>query len=405
MEIHIMKKSSILKLFSLVTFAVAGAFAIANADGSKKAESVKADTTVTIGNSGTIMLQLNTAEWQSSGSKIGLYMFNNSISKSAWGGLVTPSGSSRFVEYSYTLDFTPAQCIAFRFSPGVEVMGDWCFENNRGNDDIWSTTNDTDFNNVVWLGNYYPNSKWTESGAYDLTAVVKGGATDNWSVATVDTRLTNVKVNGSDNLEVYGSVTLPAGTYFKVVKGSDTWCGAYSAHSTIQSNLSGGGSANIHNTAAATYEFYFDYDGESVYITDPVYAAADEWAQYFLAHVGCDANGVNEPTGWSVCATEYGKLSGDAKDLVYGATPKTDGSFIEQAVARYDHAVSCHPSLTKFIVNSSSTPRAVVSNLDYRTVSTTDSSNLIIIVSIVSLISASTLVGLIVIKRRRGIAK
>jgi len=266
-----MKKSTILKLFSLLTFAAAGAFAVAAAKGSKKAEAVKAETTVEIGNSGTIMLQLNTAEWQSSGSKIGLYMFNNSVSKSAWGNLVTPSGSSRFVEYSYNLDFTPAQCIAFRFDPGVETMGDWCFENNRGNSAIWSTTNDTDFSNVVWLGNYYPSSKWTESGAYDLSAVVKGGASDSWAEATVDTQLTHVKVNGSDNLEVYGEVTLPAGTYFKVVKGSGegTWCGNYSAHSSIQSNLSGGGSSNIHNTASATYEFYFDYDGESVNI-DPI---------------------------------------------------------------------------------------------------------------------------------------
>jgi len=38
-------------------------------------------------------------------------------------------------------------------------------------------------------------------------------------------------------------------------------------------------------------------------------------------------------------------------------------------------------------------------------ISSTDSNNLVVIVSIVSLISASTLVGLIVIKRRRGIAK
>jgi hypothetical protein len=403
-----MKKSSILKLFSLLTFAAAGAFAVAAAKGSKKAEVAKAETTIDIGNSGTIMLQLNTAEWKSSGSKIGLYMFNNSVSKSAWGNLVTPSGSSRFVEYSYSLDFTPAQCIAFRFAPGVETMGEWCWENDRGNEAIWATTNDTDFNNVVWLGNYFPDSKWTESGAYDLSAVVKGGSSGSWSEATVDTQLTHVKVNGSDNLEVYGEVILPAGTYFKVVKGSGsgTWCGAYSAHSSIQSNLSGGGESNIHNSAAATYEFYFDYDGESVYITDPVMAEADEWAQYFLSHVGCDSKGISLPSGWSACAEEYGKLSGDAKNLIYGSTAKEDGSYIEQAVARYDYAVAHHASLTKFIVNSSSVARASI-NLEFVNdiYSTTQSSNLIIIVSIVSLISASTLVGLIVLKKRKVVNK
>lgn len=45
MEIHIMKKSAILKLFSLVTFAAAGAFAIANVKSAEKAESVSATGT------------------------------------------------------------------------------------------------------------------------------------------------------------------------------------------------------------------------------------------------------------------------------------------------------------------------------------------------------------------------
>ena len=396
-----MKKSAILKLFSLVTFAAAGAFAIANVKSSKKAESVKADTTVDYGTSGTIMLELDNTNWRSN-CKVGLYMFDNSVSKSAWGSLVTPSGG-RYVEYSYSLDFKPAQCIALCVAPGAEVLGDWCW--NYDDSGLYGRTNDTNFKKVVAIGNYYTDSKYCVSSAHDLLTEVKGGASDSWSVATVDVQLTNVKVNSNDKIEVYGNVSLPAGTYFKVVKGGSVWCGNYDAHSSVKSNFSGGGESNIHNTAAGTYEFYFVYEDGSLWITDPIYAAADEWAQYFLNHSGCDSTGVNLPSGWSACATEYGKLSNGAKDLVYGATAKTDGSFIEQAVARYDHAVSCHPSLTKFIVNSSSTPRAVVSNLDYRTVSTTDSNNLIVIVSIVSLISASTLVGLIVIKRRRGIAK
>lgn len=347
----------------------------------------KAEHSITLGNSGTIYLQLNTNEWKSNGSKIGLYMFNNNVSKSAWGGLVTPSGSSRFVEYSYSLDFTPNQCIAFRFDPGVETMGDWCWENNRGNSAIWSTTNDTSFNHVVWLGEYYKDSKWTQSGAYDLNAVVKGGASDSWSVATVDQQLTNVKVNGSDNLEVYGSVSLPANTYFKVVKGGSTWCGDYTAHSSIQSNLSGGGSSNIHNTAAATYEFYFDYDGQTTYLTDPDMAAADEWAQYFMAHVGCDETGVDLPSGWSACATEYGKLSGNAKDIVYKATANPSGNYVEQAVARYDVAVRNHSSLSRFIVDSKDTPRsaAIIINPVAQVASNSGSMIAIIVISSVSI--------------------
>ena len=160
-----MKKFSLLKLFSITAFAMAGALAVANAVSSKKAESASADTTIDVGDSGEVLLQLNTSDWRYTGSKIALYMFNNTESKDAWGGFVTPSESSKFVEYSYDLDFTPEGCIAFRFDPGVETCGSWCFADGRSNSAIWSTTNDITFKKVIWLGNYYESSKWTESGS------------------------------------------------------------------------------------------------------------------------------------------------------------------------------------------------------------------------------------------------
>ena len=379
----------------------AGVFAgVALGKNAESASEVKADIDTTIGNSGKIFLQLNTSEWKSSGSQIGLYMFNDSVSKSAWGDLVTPSGTSKYVEYSYNLDFAPAKCIAFRFDPGVESMGDWCWENDRGNSAIWSTTNDTDFKNVVWLGAYYPSSKWTESGAFDIDAVVKGGASESWSVATVDTQLTNVKVNGSDKLEAYGVVSLPANTYFKVVKGGSTWCGAYTAYSSIQGNLSGGGESNIHNTAAASYEFYFNYDDETTYITDPIIAEADEWAQYFLANVHCDETSATLPSGWSACASEYSGLSSDAKDYVYGATARESGTYTEQAVARYDVAVTRHSTLTKFIVDGSGTHVRNGAVIKTPSVINSDNTKTIVIVTIVAVTALTAIGGYFFFRKR-----
>ena len=399
-----MKKLRLITMLSALTLAAAGVFGSANLLKGKTAESVLADDghSIAIGNSGKIYLQLNTDFWKTNDCKIGLYMFNDSLNKSAWGDLVRPSGTSRFVEYSYNLDFTPAQCIVFRVNPSCTSIGTWCWENYHSNDSVYNYTDNTDFKAVIWAG--YGNggdyNKKTESGAYDLDAVVKGGASSSWSVATVDTALTHAKVNGSDNIEVFGDVTLPANTYFKVVKGGSVWCGAYTAHSSISSNLNGGGANNIHNTSAATYEFYFDYDGETTYITDPVMAAADEWAQYFLNHVGCDASGVNTPSGWTACATEYAKLSGDAKNLVYGASAKEDGSYIEQAVARYDQALRSHPSLTKFIVNSSSQARGA--NIGVSPLATvSENSNMVIAIVIVSLVSVTAIGGYFFIKRRQ----
>ena len=396
-----MKRKSIVittSLAMLLGLGIAGGLSVNRAV--KSSRVVKADTSTVLGDSGKIFLQLNTNEWKSSSSKIGLYMFNNSVSKSAWGGYVTPSGTSRYVEYSYDLDFTPNQCIAFRVSSDAPAMGQWLFDDNRSDSRIYSTTNDTTFDNVVWLGNYYTDSKWTESGAYDINAVVKGGNADEWSVATVDAALTNVKVNGSDKLEVYGEVALPANTYFKVVKGGSKWCGAYTFHSSISNNLSGGGESNIHNTAAATYEFYFVYNDETVYITDPAMAAADEWAQYFLNHVGCDANGVNLPSGWSACANEYAKLSGDAKDIVYGTTGNESGNYLEQAVARYDYAVAHHAGLSRFIVNSSDTPRAARYVPASQLTSAVENNGLLII-GIVSLVATSAVAGYFLLRKKK----
>ena len=102
----------------------------------KAAKEVKADIDVDFGNSGKVFLRLDTNDWKYTGSKIALYMFNDTESKNAWGGFVTPSATSKFVEYSYSLDFTPEACIAFRFDPGVETCGQWCFDDNRGNSAI-----------------------------------------------------------------------------------------------------------------------------------------------------------------------------------------------------------------------------------------------------------------------------
>ena len=404
-----MKKSAILKLFSLVTFAAAGVFAIANSSSSQKAEAVKADSTVDYGNSGLVYLELNTGDWKYTGSKIALYMFNDSVSKNAWGDFVTPDGTSRYIEYPYSLDFTPQGCIAFRFDPGVETCGQWCFDNDRSNSAVWSTTNDITFKKVIALGQYYEKSKWTTSSSHDLLTEVKGGATDDWKVATVDVQLTHTKITNGNTLEVYGEVELPAGTYFKVVKGGSVWCDNYNAEDAIKSNFTGGSGSNIHNTAAGTYEFYFAYEGASLWIADPITAAADEWAQNFLG-----ANCIATKSNWAAQGVAFGNLGAKSQALLAGQAHidhNTEAtSYIAQAVQRYDYIIELYGitgtgSFSDFMGRVEAGKVVPKSAAPFVSYNTPDSNNLIVIVSIVSLISASTLVGLIVIKRRRGIAK
>lgn len=397
-----MKIKHIVATFALAGVMAVGGIAALNIHNEVKSASADAGHSIALGNSGTIFLELGTDTWKSSSSKIALYMFDNSVSKNAWGGFVTPNGTSRFVEYSYNLDFTPNQCIAFRFDPGVQTLGDWCWENDRGNSAIWSTTNDTNFKHVVALGNYYENSKWTVSNGYNLDAVVKGGASDNWSDPTVDVTLSHAKVNSEDKIEVYDEVNLPANTYFKVVKGGVTWCGNYTAHASIAGYLSGGGENNIHNTQGGKYEIYFKYNDAESYITSPVIAAADEWSQDFLDDVGCDKDGIALPTGWSTVAASYAILDGDVKDYIYNANAKEDGSYTEQAVARYDWAVARHPSLDKFIKNSSDVVRssAMIVNPTGEVSSISNSAAIAVVIA-VTLISVTSIGTYVFLRKRK----
>ena len=335
-----MKIKNLIASISLGLVASAGLAASLSASSGVKAAS--ADHSTVIGEKSTIFLQLNTDTWKSGKSKIALYMFNNEVEKSAWGGYVQPDGST-YVEYSYDLDFTPKGCIAFRINKEeTRDAGQWCFDNDRSDEAIWATTNDIDFKNVVWLGNYYPDSKWTESGSFDLDAVVKGGASDDWSEATVDVKLTNVKVNLGGNLEVFGSVALPAGTYFKVVKEGEHWFGGFTAYESIAGNLEVSPSGNIHNKEAATYQFYFAYEEpNSIYITDPDLAAADEWAQGFM---GADCTATK--TGWGTAKAAFESLSSKAQDLIEGEKhidhEEVAPTFIASAVQRYDYVLELY---------------------------------------------------------------
>lgn len=272
--------------------------------------------------SGSIIVQKNDNDMKYTGSKLVAYFFD-SDSHNGWGPAVANTGN-KYQQYSWTLDFEPTTIIMLRVdSEKWDSADPW-------KEIFCRTGNVTLGDDILWMnGN---SNESSGHGTFSLDAAVKGGATDSWTEATVQVPLDHVKTNGNI-IEAYAEVNLPANTYFKVLKAGSTWCGNYTAHSSIASNLTGGGESNIHNTAAATYEFYFDYENLTTYITDPVLAAADEWAQDFLEG-GCSATMAD----WDDHGTEFKKLSAESKALftAIASGGNEDGSYIEQAVARYD---------------------------------------------------------------------
>ena len=320
------------KIFILPAFALAAGLTFGALAGLGGKKEMKAAFAGAPEYQGSIIVQKNDNDMKYTGSKLVAYFFDAN-SHDGWGDAVQNDGKT-YQEYSWTLNFEPTTIVMLRVNGAEWDAGDpW--------KNIWCRTGDVTLgDDVLWMnGNATDNDGGSGYGTFSLDAVVKGGASDDWSEQTINKKLANVKIGGEgEKIEAYDEVVLPANSYFKVVKGGSEWCGTYTAHSLISSNLSNSQSGNIHNVEAATYEFYFDYEAKTTYITDPVHAAADEWAQAFLSS-GCETTKSN----WSASATSYAALSDGAKALIadtdhldHNADPAT---FIESAVQRYDYVL------------------------------------------------------------------
>lgn len=316
---------------------------------------------------------------------------------SGWSAYTTgTSANVKLVNVSYSLPFEPKEMTLVRYN-STYTQSQWNSQKWPTDGNKWGQTPDVSFGEVIRVGTTVVDGKNLAYVGYPKVV--------RWNPSASDISLGSVKLNGSNHAEYYStSVTLAANQEFKIQIApyeSGDYTGNYTTHSSLTSNFTGGGSSNIKALVAGTYAFYFDSANNSTYITKVEIAEADEWAQYFLNNVGCDATGRNLPSGWSTCATEYGKLSGAAKDIVYGATASEGGTYVEQAVARYDVAVKNHPSLTKFIVNSGDTPRsAAIANVPsiFRS---SESSNTILIVVIFSSIALTSIGGYFFLRHRK----
>lgn len=101
---------------------------------------------------------------------------------------------------------------------------------------------------------------------------------------------------------------------------------------------------------------------------------------------------------WSGLATSYSALYDNQKSILWGATAKEDGTNVEQAVARYDYLVVKY-GLDNFI--SGRTPTELVTPHTSPIASDANTTNAMIIVTVIALTSVSAIAVLLVIKRRK----
>ena len=340
------------------------------------------------GSSGVVTLDL-TINWASANCNVAVYFYdnNNKNTNNGWSKeYVSVSAGHEEARVTYEFNWTPTHMVAVRYN-SAWTEDNW--KSNRWGDNTgwtdgpkWNQTQDLTLGEHIRITDW----GWGETNDY---ATIQCGNQDGTGWSQLAT-LNSIKNNGDNHCEYYASTTLTAGKAFKAVFGG-VWYGNYSIGEGVNaSDFSSGNDGNININKTGNYILYFDAHSKNIHIANPTYAEADEWAQSFLNTVGCDPQGVNLPSGWNSLATSYAALSSGAKDDIYGATANENGNYIEEAVARYDYAVSHHPSLTRFITNGAETATRSAPLLA-KTSNINNSSTLIItLVSVLSVAAAGT---------------
>lgn len=382
-----------------------------------ESKAVKAD-----GVSGTMTVDLTGEGWASNGDgqKISVYFWDNN-DHNGWGTLEFAEQNQYVVFVSYSLSFTPTSMKAVRYSPYInngEEKNDfwetdpWCSQDNHK----WAKWNEgenlsfADNGNIVIAGEGY---------SFVGTAYLHGTADGtNWGTLA---QLSSVKLNGSKHIEYYGSHEFVLYEKFGVKLFSGTWVTSFTLSDYAKAPYLSkdafvlNESNQIECAVPGTYSLYFDRNNGSdgsIYITGTAPAAADEWAQTFLAGVTCDGDGSITKDTWSTLAGTYSSLDSSVK-AIFEDIPtrgKEDGSYAEAAVARYDYILikygigTSAPKHTDFMgrfgegginqnVPTAQAPISVFGSMD--------NSTPIMLVVIISVVSLTAVGGYIFLKRRK----
>lgn len=386
------------KLFLALGLSFAFAFAAGKALNIRdEVKAVKADTPAY---SGSFFVQKNDDDSKYTGSKFVAHFFDNSSPQNTgWGEAVWNDGHT-YQKYNWALNFQPTKFILLR------VNGDaWSISDPWAN--VWSRTGNMDMANadVVWITKNAGEYSVNEWGTYSMETLVM----DDGGVQLAELDDYKVKPNG-EGLEAFGRVTFEDNQKFyvkKTIDGNNKY-NNYSCLDAISGNLRYFGEY-IEVLEAATYELYFDFNGNTTYITDPVVAEADEWSQAFLGTECSDSK-----SGWGTYASTYAALSPEAQALLaakehIGKDDDTDTE-ITRAIQRYDYV------LQRYGVNAANTdedgyadfmgrvaagkvslaPRAFTMAIGEEL---TDSNTFVTLFVTIALLSIAT--GYLVIRRRR----
>ena len=322
------------------------------------------------------------SDWENDNAKFAFYYYNAAEeTENGWSDFaVEMKGQDNIYLASYELEFTPTNVIAVRLNKDATVP------------DMEKKWNQTQ--NLT----YYP------SGAVEITGWEQNDSNSSPLAITKglgeEVLLDNYKRNFAGHPEHYNEeVVLKKGDEFEIKLG-DTSYHTFTTHDVVKDAFAPNGS-KIHVNKAGTYAFYFDATSHSLYITDPVLAAADEWAQAFLG-ANCEYTKKN----WETLDEAYGDLP-DKSKLLFQAVPHSEPSaevegFIAKAVQRYDYVLVLYGKVSYAdfmertdvgaLILPQPTPNALALNGDTRSMT---------ILLVLAGVAAATLTGAIVYAKKR----
>ncbi len=339
------------KAFALLLSGTLFGLSVAAGVGLSNLNAVETKATATC--EGTITIDTTGGDWaanNSDGSGQNMSILFSDGTNEGWGSYVYCAYQQYLVEITYSLDFTPTTMTAWRYSNwygsdkwASDPKCEYKSESESHKWAKWNTAAPLTFaenSHIViegWNETYSRNNAETRY-AYVHSSHI-GGDSSAWGTYA---QLTNVKLNGSNHVEYYGDVTFVKGQQFGMKLLDSDWSVSYTLDSYVTGAFKINDGGNIECVTKGTYSLYYDRNSASLYINDPVYASADEWAQVFLG-TSEDACTTVTMVNWASCATSYAALSDGAKALManldyvdHTAEPST---YYAKAVQRYDYVL------------------------------------------------------------------
>ena len=417
-----MKKFRFLKLFSIVTMAAAGAFALVNVSNklSKKAEDVNAVASSCFPSSdGSFYYRAywNNGNWTSSDAKIWGYFWN--ATSSCWTSTCintddnkiyhdSSSNSTYYVIVPSDTSQTWTGCQLKRYdSSSINTR------NTYWNSETYDITFGSTFN-CVGPTDYNSKASYTtekfsatyfaegsthyldlSQGHYDWTAanhkIYAHLYSGNMSTSSIDVELT--KVLGFSNEELYQFVVPDGCDYFRLIFHRGTTSSGYTNQTATLYCDASNNVFKLNSYTTGTWDWNLSDSDRANY-----------YGKYFISEITCSGSGsiTSLSSNWTNVKNEYNRLSTTIQGIVWTTTSAEVGTDLVKAMYRYDYIIfkKQYSGYDDFIKRANTTHSfggRQISLLSFDTKKTLP----VTIIVVISLVSVSAIGGFFFYKKRR----